>query len=698
MLSLQEITTMNFHMKITFPLFIPSRLLLWLPVGLICLIVACQSAPKQDVQKSLDDFLTQRYDSIYTHPVLMAERFSQAQQKINDSAAYYRLELYRGYCLYQIGDFDEMTAINNTVLHFTRNHPDHEQLEAVCWNHRSALMIGLNERDSATTCLLKAYEALMHTSNRSELENICINLADNYRFQGDLAQSAFYYRRALWVADSLQTPRIKFGLYTGLAQVYADLHNFKLAHHYFDLAQQDPEPRIDYENYHFYNSLGNCYYFEERYDSALTCFQKAYAITKNFRQPALSALVEGNLGEIFTLMGKTDSAHHYLDKSYNYFRTDQKNFEEFIFYVGSLQAALALQENNLSKAHHFLNQPYDARHISPSYLHLHNKRFMAYYEKKKDYTKAYHYQLLMERYDDSIRNARNDNYIAEIAMRYQQDTTLLKRNIVIAQAENQLSEQRTWIMLILSLLIILSLLSILYYIYMRRKREKEYNQQLALVTRLRMENVKNRISPHYIFNVLNAIMPMIKQYPDLAQLMNLFIKVLRGNLQIPDQMATTLEEEITLVKNFLALREEIHTQHPEIIWTIDADIPLATTLIPSMAIQIPVENAVKYAFEEDDFLPDNPAKPFIKVDIKRAEKGIEIVIQDNGHGFNPGKQSHSERGTGNGLKMIYRTIDLLNRKNTNKMVIQLHTLPYKTNGQHGTTIRIFVPNRYQFDL
>lgn len=377
-----------------------------------------QHAPFRAEREAIDSLLRSRFDSIYTYPSEMEQRFGHAQQGITDSASYYKLELFRGYCRFLQGDFDSAVQINQRVLDFVLSHEGMAALEAICWNHRFALLQGMNQRDSVIACLHHAYDALYRSDDRRELENVCINLADQYRQKGQLADAVRYYRKALWVVDSLQSQRVRFSLYVGLAQVYADLHNFKLAHRYFKMAEQNPEPRLEYEDYHYYNSLGNCYYFQERYDSALHCFRQAYAVGRRFHLPDIDALVEANLGEIFTLLERYDSAHFYLDKSYAFFSGNPTANAEVVFYLNSLQASLALREGKLSQVHHYLSRPYDPVRITPSYMYLHHKRFMEYYAQKGDYRHAYQYKVLVDAYDDSIRNVRSMNNIAEIDFRY----------------------------------------------------------------------------------------------------------------------------------------------------------------------------------------------------------------------------------------------------------------------------------------
>ena len=299
------------------------------------------------------------------------------------------------------------------------------------------------------------------------------------------------------------------------------------------------------------------------------------------------------------------------------------------------------------------------------------------------------YREMVEKYNDSIRNERHMNSIAEIDYRYRQDTTLLKRDILIAGKNVQLSEQHTTIVFIVALLLIVVLGAVLVFIYVRRKNERIYARQLALVTRLRMDNVKNRISPHFTLNVLNAIMPAMRQYEELSHKMQLFVKVLRSNLLASDKMAMTLAEEMEVVKDFVSLREQTNPVTPHVSWHVDETVDTGI-LVPTMCIQIPVENALKYAFDGMEGCGE------ITVSIDGRDRGALVSIRDNGCGYNPGAHSNSERGTGNGLKMLYRTVEMLNARNTVKMRFDIRNL--SDAGERGTLVTIYIPYSYQFNL
>lgn len=231
--------------------------------------------------------------------------------------------------------------------------------------------------------------------------------------------------------------------------------------------------------------------------------------------------------------------------------------------------------------------------------------------------------------------------------------------------------------------------AVLVFVYVRRKNERIYARQLALVTRLRMDNVKNRISPHFTLNVLNAIMPAMRQYGELSHKMQLFVKVLRSNLLASDKVAVTLAEEMEVVKDFVSLREQTNPVTPHVSWHVDEAVDTGI-LVPTMCIQIPVENALKYAFDGMEGSGE------ITVSVDGRDRGALVSIRDNGCGYNPGAHSNSERGTGNGLKMLYRTVEMLNARNTVKMRFDIRNL--SDAGERGTLVTIYIPYSYQFNL
>ena len=366
---------------------------------------------------------------------------------------------------------------------------------------------------------------------------------------------------------------------------------------------------------------------------------------------------------------------------------------EVMFYLNSLRASLALKEGNLKRADSLLSLLYDYSSVRPAYLNLHNQRLMEYYSQKGDYSRAYAYRVKVDEYDDSMRSVRHMANLAEMDYRYSNDTTLLRRNADLAESRADIARQSNVIILISTALVILLLLVLVAYVYVKRKNDRRYNEQLRQLARLRMENVRNRISPHYMFNVINAVMPLMRQHTELSRIMQLFVHVLRGNLVVSDSISVSLDDEIRLVKDFVSLRGETSSSVPRVEWNVDALVS-PSVQIPSMSIQIPVENALKYAFASgiDD-------SSLISVDVSDVDsKGVLIHIVDNGAGLSSTSRLSASKGTGNGLKTLYSTVDLLNMRNASKMKISVIDLSSAGPSSHGTDFQLFVPYNYKFEI
>lgn len=659
---------------------------------LVLLLFSCSSRQTKKTiswdREIADSVVLSRIDSIYTYPQRIRELFSKTQQQLKDSIAYYKLELFIGFCLYYEGDFQSIRPIHRRVQDFCKRTLGTEALEAICWNHHAMIQQFENNMDSTLICLHHAYNVLQRSDDHGELTSVCINIADMYNLSGNLPKAATFYLKALAVTDSLHSPREHFSIYTGLAQTYTYLNNFQQADRYFQLAEASIESALAQEQVFFYHNKGTSFYLRKEYSESLKYFQKAYLISNKFKYDYYNISIEINMGELYTLLNQPDSAHYYLDKAnLSLSKTPNANQDQ-IFYLNSLYAGLALEENDLAAANRYLSKPYTT--VRATSIHLHNKRLMDYYARKRDFEKAYHYREIVNQYDDSLRNARNVANITEIDYRYSQDTTLLKRNIIIANNETLLSRQKGIITLSIALLIISILLAFTVILHIRRKNERKYNRQLSMVAELRMENIRNRISPHYVFNVLNAIMPTFKQYSELSHPLQLLIDVLRGNLLASDKIATELGEEIELVRKYIALRKESNPHTTNVIWEIDEHTSMQT-LIPSMIIQIPVENALKYAF---DAIYDSSNR--ISIRISPSANGLFIHIEDNGNGYHPGEYPDTKRGTGTGLKVLFRTIELLNSKNPQKASFTIRNIIPETADAHGTIVDIYIPFNYQF--
>lgn len=99
------------------------------------------------------------------------------------------------------------------------------------------------------------------------------------------------------------------------------------------------------------------------------------------------------------------------------------------------------------------------------------------------------------------------------------------------------------LLLVIGLLLmsVLALIAFLRYKMLRNKQQhqEEMNRMMAL----KMENVRNRFPPHFVFNVLNIFVSNLPKEVDVKPL-HLLIQILRSYLLTCDKMAVSLEGRI----------------------------------------------------------------------------------------------------------------------------------------------------------
>lgn len=674
----------------------------WLVILLVGITISC-NRPSVSNEKwctsiiNLGDSLN---DLSIRNPDSFSLILSQFPIDTNDSLNWYFRLLYYARNNFLKGEFD--SALNKTSIieaYSKRTAPSSSMstILAACFNIRGVIMQTINNCDSALSCYKRAYQEVNKADVKREVFNICLNMADVFRQLGKLPESAIWYRKSMFLADSLGKDPIKSQILSGLGTVYAHMNNYTLAHYYYTLADSCYPPKSLYEKHVFYNNWGNIYSKEEKPDQALKCFKKSLISTLKLQQPIAKAIVYGNLGQTYMELEQLDSAHKYLDMSAQFFFHSPDADDAIRFYLNGLYAAIALKENNLSVAKQYLSKPFDPARIGPIYLYLHNKRLLEYYEKKGNYTEAYKYQKLVSTYDDSIRNVNYLNSVAESDMRYRQDTALLRRDIVIANVNSQVSNLQSTVTLTISLLVLTLIIALSIYSYFRRRNERKRREQLSLITKLRMENVRNRFSPHFVFNVLNAVIGSLSREESKTLPLRLLIQVLRSNLLISDKIAIPLQEEIELVKSYAGLRQSINPETPTVEWNISPDINLEL-LLPAMIIQIPVENALKHAFPPTFNIDETP---LVSIQILSEDNGYtRIVIEDNGIGYVPGIKPTSKlhpNDTGTGIHILYRTVELLNLKNIHKMTFEITDRSVNHKEEHGTRVTILIPSLYNYN-
>lgn len=680
---------------------------LWL-MGCMMLLAACSSEKKEDDSwyRPIDEFVTQHQQMMQSQPDSMILQIRNLKCGGKPELVEQWKRLIVAKCCYLKGADPECQALIDSVNGFCRQHPDQEttfKIQSYADNLQGVLLQAVGKREPARTYYIKAYRKLMKLDNHNDAIDICINIADASRQLGKLADASSWYRRANFLADSLNLHEAQNSILAGLGQVYNDLRNYQLAHFYFRKAERLYPPRNPKDAHFFYNSWGNVYSSQEKPAEALKCFLKAQKATRQMGQPFMTAVVDANLGQTYLELNRLDSAQKYLANTTKFFFVQPNMQNDLQFYIDGLNAALALKQNHLDKASAILSKPYDLSKMSPNYLYLYHKGWADLYERKGQFAKALQYQKLMKQYDDSLRNATMVSNVQENELRFKQDTAIVRRDLTLQSTQAEAKSSRLILLLVIGLLVVGVLALVVFYRYKSLRHKHQHREEMNRMMALKMENVRNRFSPHFVFNVLNIFISNLPKGVNVKPL-RLLIQVLRANLLTCDQVAVSLEDELQMVMSYSSLRHETNPWLPMPRFDIAREVDM-TLMLPSMILQIPVENALKHAFVG---MEESGEKPQLDVKIWIEDGMLRIDVIDNGCGGVGAvagmdtRKTNAAASTGTGLRILNSTIEMLNAGNARKLYFRMQSRAGAADGgsdrQKGMCVSIGVPCEYDYSV
>lgn len=680
---------------------------LWL-MGCMMLLAACSSEKKEDDSwyRPIDEFVTQHQQMMQSQPDSMILQIRNLKCGGKPELVEQWKRLIVAKCCYLKGADPECQALIDSVNGFCRQHPDLEttfKIQSYADNLQGVLLQAVGKREPARTYYIKAYRELMKLDHHNDAIDICINIADASRQLGKLADASSWYRRANFHADSLNLHEAQNSILAGLGQVYNDLRNYQLAHFYFRKAERQYPPRNPKDAHFFYNSWGNVYSSQEKPAEALKCFLKAQKAARQMGQPFMTAVVDANLGQTYLELNRLDSAQKYLANTTKFFFVQPNMQNDLQFYIDGLNAALALKQNRLDKASAILSKPYDLSKMSPNYLYLYHKGWADLYERKGQFAKALQYQKLMKQYDDSLRNATMVSNVQENELRFKQDTAIVRRDLILQSTQAEAKSSRLILLLVIGLLVVGVLALVVFYRYKSLRHKHQHREEMNRMMALKMENVRNRFSPHFVFNVLNIFISNLPKGVNVKPL-RLLIQVLRANLLTCDQVAVSLEDELQMVMSYSSLRHETNPFLPMPRFDIAKEVDMSL-MLPSMIIQIPVENALKHAFVG---MEESGEKPLLDVKVWIEDGMLRIDVIDNGCGGVGAvagmgtRKTNAAASTGTGLRILNSTIEMLNAGNARKLYFKMQSRIGAAGGgsdrQKGMCVSIGVPCEYDYSV
>ena len=214
-------------------------------------------------------------------------------------------------------------------------------------------------------------------------------------------------------------------------------------------------------------------------------------------------------------------------------------------------------------------------------------------------------------------------------------------------------------------LLLIAIWMLIYIVY--HYVEKNRNSELArlkletTVKELELKTIKSHINPHFIFNSLNSIRALVDENPTRARrAITELSNILRSSMQAEKSETVTLESELDIVKDYLALEQMRFEERLKI--ELDVDKDTLNQQVPPMMLQTLVENSIKHGISK---LVNGGT---VRIVSSFKDDSLELMVQ------NTGQLNGHINGNGFGIKS---TQDRLNLMYQGKAVFEIRNIDSK---------------------
>ncbi len=197
--------------------------------------------------------------------------------------------------------------------------------------------------------------------------------------------------------------------------------------------------------------------------------------------------------------------------------------------------------------------------------------------------------------------------------------------------------------------------SLLGYVVKQEKQQEE-EQKERLQSELSF--LRSQISPHFIFNVLNSIVYLIRTKSDNAEAVTLKLsELMRYMLYETGNAQIALEQEIIYLKNYIELQKIRFEEDVEIQFNVKGTAQ-SQKIEPMLLIPF-VENAFKHGVGMID-------SPIIVIDLEVQNDVMRFVVKNK---IAPETALEKDTNSGIGIKNVQRRLELLYPK-THQLAIK----------------------------
>lgn len=173
-----------------------------------------------------------------------------------------------------------------------------------------------------------------------------------------------------------------------------------------------------------------------------------------------------------------------------------------------------------------------------------------------------------------------------------------------------------------------------------------------------LDKLQAQINPHFLYNTLTSIkyIAMENEQKQISDLITALVKLLRSTIN-REGIFIPLSEEAENVKNYMCIQNAVYKGNVD--FQIDIPENLQSCMVPNFILQPLVENCIFHGIHPEEKGGE------IGIVAELTEKGLSILVKDNGDGFSEdcledmmGAENNKEMMTNFGLKGVQQKIQI----------------------------------------
>jgi len=213
------------------------------------------------------------------------------------------------------------------------------------------------------------------------------------------------------------------------------------------------------------------------------------------------------------------------------------------------------------------------------------------------------------------------------------------------------------------------------YAHLSRERAVRASQLKTRLARARLEALKTQLHPHFLFNALHSILPLVfRDAEGASRTVRRLSDLLRLSLRNEAYDLLPLSREIEILSVYLEIQKTRFADRLTVV--LDVPESLGDALVPTLILQPLVENAIKHG------IAARPGAGRVEVRARRERDGrLALVVTDDGAGPSAGERPEGPGGVG--LRNTRERLALLYGDD--------HEFAFEGAPGHGCRVRLSIP-------